>query len=298
MRRGKRRAENAHTFILGNGFEGRHPFATLSMPAAYTAPRTMVDPAAPELPTIAYTDGSCIGNPGPGGWGVHVEAGNGRVLELGGGELDTTNNRMELRAAIEALRATAGCPAVAIITDSSYVRNGITRWLMGWKRDGWQTKAGKPVSNRELWIELDALARPEVIWQWTRAHVGTPGNERCDAIARSFAVGIRRLDPGGHPTLSAASGEPSSSLARRPRAQPTGTRYLSLVDGVVAQHATWSDCEQRVHGVRGARYRKVNGDDEARALLKAWGLSPELRVQDYRAAEGELSGHGELQVEG
>src|SRR3712207_6167995 len=108
--------------------------------------------------TVAYTDGSCIGNPGPGGWGVHAELADGRVLELGGGELETTNNRMELRAAIEALRATAGCPAVTIVTDSSYVQNGVTRWLAGWKRNGWRTAAGEPVENQELWSELDALS--------------------------------------------------------------------------------------------------------------------------------------------
>jgi ribonuclease HI len=217
---------------------------------------------------IAYTDGSCIGNPGPGGWGVHVELPDGRVFELGGGELATTNNRMELRAAIEAIRATAGQPAVRVITDSAYVRNGVTSWLAGWKRNGWRTRSGQPVENQPLWSELDALADGPVTWEWTRSHVGTPGNERCDAIARWFASCIR--------SLRLPAGEAAPAARRRPAA-PAGTRYLSLVDGVVARHESWADCERRVHGVRGARFRKVRGDDEERATLAAWGVTPGSR---------------------
>lgn len=218
---------------------------------------------------IVYTDGSCIGNPGPGGWALHAELPDGRVVELGGGELETTNNRMELRAAIEAVRLTVDWPAVTLITDSDYVRSGITKWVAGWKRNGWLTSTGRPVENQGLWNELDGLADRRVTWQWTRAHVGTPGNERCDRIARWFAASIGPLElapPGA--TVAAAPATP-----RRPA--PAGTTYLSMVDGIVARHATWGDCERRVHGVRGARYRKVRNADEERATIAAWGLEPD-----------------------
>lgn len=214
-------------------------------------------------PAIAYTDGSCLGNPGPGGWAVHAELPDGQVLELGGGELETTNNRMELRAAIEAARLTVGCPAVTIITDSTYVRRGITSWLAGWKRNGWKTSTGDPVSNRALWEELESLADGRITWQWTRGHAGDPGNERCDRIARWFASGIAPL------------ARPPSRPAAPGRAPSGGAAYLSLVDGVVARHATWADCERRVHGVRGARFKKVRGPEEERATVAAWGLGPD-----------------------
>jgi ribonuclease HI len=215
---------------------------------------------------IAYTDGSCIGNPGPGGWAVHAELPDGQVLELGGGELETTNNRMELRAAIEAVRITAHVPVVTVITDSSYVRNGITKWLSGWKAKDWRTATSQPVENQALWRELDALSDHRITWEWTRAHVGTPGNERCDAIARMFAAGIRPL------TGKPGRGRPSNRMTRP---APNGITYLSMIDGIVERHDSWSDCERRVHGVRGARYRKARSPDEEQAILASWGLGPE-----------------------
>ncbi len=214
---------------------------------------------------IAYTDGSCLGNPGPGGWAVHLELASGVVLELGGAELHTTNNRMELRAAIEAVRVSARCSAVTIITDSSYVRGGITKWVEGWKRNGWRTAAGEPVQNQALWVELAALADQRVTWEWTRAHVGTPGNERCDTIARWFAGSVRPLREG-----PAAR---SPHVAVQGRTPAAGTSYLSLVDGIVARHRTWADCQERVHGVGGARFKKVRSADEELGVLAAWGLT-------------------------
>lgn len=216
-------------------------------------------------PAVAYTDGSCIGNPGPGGWGVHVEFPDGRVVERGGGDVETTNNRMELRAAIEAVRLTAEHGAARVITDSQYVRNGVTHWVEGWKRNGWQTSARRPVENLELWTELDALNGDRVQWEWTRAHVGTAGNERCDAIARWFAGTVRRLEP---------NAEPSPRPVAPGRSTAPGTVYLSLVDGIVARHGNWSDCERRVRGVRGARFKKARNPDEEHAIVQAWGLPP------------------------
>lgn len=131
----------------------------------------------------AYTDGACRGNPGPGGWGAILRYGE-NVRELQGGEPQTTNNRMELMAAIEALGALKEPCRVALYTDSRYVRDGITRWLPDWRRRGWLTSAKKPVKNKDLWMQLDDLAqRHEVAWHWVRGHAGHPGNERADALA-------------------------------------------------------------------------------------------------------------------
>jgi ribonuclease HI len=147
-----------------------------------------------------YTDGACSGNPGPGGWGVIVELSNGQRQELGGREGQTTNNRMELQAAIEAIKcledlveqtfglSVKGC----VYTDSEYVKNGITKWLSNWKKRGWKTAQGKPVLNQDLWETLDALNPNRLEWQYIKAHAGHPGNERADEIARAFSL---RRDP-------------------------------------------------------------------------------------------------------
>jgi len=141
----------------------------------------------PEI--IAYTDGACSGNPGPGGWGVLLEAhDDGRLLktrELRDGAPDTTNNRMELMAVISALEALDRPSAITVITDSAYVKNGITTWIRGWKKNRWVTSTRKPVKNVDLWQALDnARARHQVTWKWIKGHAGHPGNERADALAR------------------------------------------------------------------------------------------------------------------
>ncbi|MGY6547440.1 MAG: ribonuclease HI [Roseinatronobacter sp.] len=139
---------------------------------------------------IAYTDGACSGNPGPGGWGVllhALRAGNViKARELCGGEAQTTNNRMELMAAITALETLSQPSEITIVTDSAYVKNGVTGWIHGWKRNGWRTADRKPVKNVELWQRLDAAqARHQVIWKWVKGHAGHPENERADALARA-----------------------------------------------------------------------------------------------------------------
>ena len=140
----------------------------------------------PEL--FAYTDGACSGNPGPGGWGVLMRAMEGatvlRERELNGGEAETTNNRMELLAAISALEALRRPSALTIVTDSAYVKNGVTTWIHGWKRNGWKTADKKPVKNADLWQTLDQLARQHKLeWIWVKGHSGHPENERADALA-------------------------------------------------------------------------------------------------------------------
>ncbi|MEH6645204.1 ribonuclease HI [Sulfitobacter sp.] len=138
----------------------------------------------------AYTDGACSGNPGPGGWGALMQAVDGKTVvkerELKGGEPNTTNNRMELLAAIHALEALARDTEITIVTDSNYVKNGITGWIFGWKNNGWKNAAKKPVKNAELWQRLDAAnARHRVTWEWVKGHAGHTENERADALARA-----------------------------------------------------------------------------------------------------------------
>lgn len=148
----------------------------------------------PEL--FAFTDGACSGNPGPGGWGVVLEAREGaetvKTRELSGGEPVTTNNRMELTAAIRALEALDRASDITVVTDSRYLRDGITGWIHGWKRNGWKTSAKKPVKNEDLWRRLDAAAsRHRIAWEWLKGHAGHPQNERADALARAAIRALR-----------------------------------------------------------------------------------------------------------
>jgi len=133
---------------------------------------------------VIYTDGACSGNPGPGGWGV-VLRWNGTEKELYGGDPLTTNNRMELMAAIQALEALRRPAKVRLHTDSKYLLDGITKWIKGWQLNGWKTAAKKPVKNDDLWRRLvDAMSRHDITWEWVKGHAGDPGNERADALAR------------------------------------------------------------------------------------------------------------------
>ena len=133
---------------------------------------------------VIYTDGACSGNPGPGGWGV-VLRWNGTQKELHGGDAQTTNNRMELMAAIQALEALNRPSRVQLHTDSTYLLNGITKWIAAWQRNGWRTSARKPVKNEDLWRRLiEAMNGHEVSWLWVKGHAGDEGNERADALAR------------------------------------------------------------------------------------------------------------------
>lgn len=142
---------------------------------------------------VIFSDGACSGNPGPGGWAARLRYPDGHVRELGGPVPSTTNNRMELLAAIEGLKAaTAGGAfdgAVVMVTDSEYLRKGITEWIHNWKRRGWLTAAKRPVLNQDLWRQLDDLNHRTVRWRYTKGHAGDPDNERCDALAHAFSQG-------------------------------------------------------------------------------------------------------------
>jgi ribonuclease HI len=146
---------------------------------------------------FAYTDGACSGNPGPGGWGALLIAREGEAVlrerELSGGEAATTNNRMELLAAISALESLSRPSAITVVTDSAYVKNGVSQWIHGWKRNGWRTADGKPVKNIDLWQRLDAAqASHRVNWEWIKGHAGHPENERADALARAGMAPFRK----------------------------------------------------------------------------------------------------------
>jgi len=235
-------------------------------------------------PILVFADGASRGNPGPGGWGAIIAFPEGQVVELGGGEAHTTNNRMELGAVIAALRLVAErSDPVVVHTDSTYVIHGITQWIHGWRRKGWKTQQGGDVLNRELWEALAALAGRHVTWRHVRGHAGIPGNERADAIASAYAgaepielyrgardaylvdLNISEVASVGKP--SARSG---STRARAGKAYS----YLSLVAGELRRHRTWGECEARVKGVAGARFKKAMTQSEEAEIVRAWGLSP------------------------
>jgi ribonuclease HI len=147
---------------------------------------------------FAYTDGACSGNPGPGGWGVLLIAKKQerviKELELFGGEADTTNNRMELTAAIKALISLKKNTKITIVTDSKYVKIGITEWLVNWKRNNWRTSSNKPVKNADLWAELDKLCEKNtVVWQWVKGHAGHIENEKVDELARTGLAPFKKI---------------------------------------------------------------------------------------------------------
>jgi ribonuclease HI len=238
---------------------------------------------------VVFTDGAARQNPGPGGWGAIVLRPSGEVVELGGRAPRTTNNRMELTAAIAALeevRDDAG--EVELHTDSTYLIRGIREWVRRWKRNGWRTAEGKDVLNRDLWGRLDRLiaqrgGESPVHWLHVPGHSGVPGNERADAIATALADG-EAIDlyrgprsrygfavdgpiPEARRSLPARRGG-GSSRAAKPHS------YLSLVGGKPMRHATWADCELRVKGVSGARFKKAMSAADEAVILASWGYSP------------------------
>jgi ribonuclease HI len=240
-----------------------------------------------DFPITLFTDGAAKGNPGPGGWGAIVVTPDGHILELGGGSPHTTNNKMELGGAIAALRHVADRPEpVVIYTDSTYLIQGITQWVWGWRKRGWKTAQGTDVLNRDLWEELSALtgARPRggLDWRWVRGHVGTPGNERCDEIAVAFAAQSPvelydgPLTGYSWPVLDVP--DDTEVPKRRSSASTPKTAaysYVSVVGGVPMRHSTWADCERRVKGQSGARFKKSASAADETAILRGWGVDPD-----------------------
>jgi ribonuclease HI len=236
---------------------------------------------------LLFTDGSSLGNPGPGGWATILVLSGGRVMEMGGREAHTTNNRMELMALAKGLERIAdesGC--VTIYTDSKYVHKGATEWSAGWKKRGWVTMAKTPVGNRELWEETLALIDDrkkwgKMFWKHVPGHSGVVGNERCDEIATTYAKGdtpeLFEGDLGDYAIdiLNITIDEEKSAerSVARAHGRTKAYSYLSLVGGVAKRHATWPLCEARVKGKPGVKYKKsVSQEDEA-AILRSWGAS-------------------------
>ena len=238
-----------------------------------------------------FTDGSARGNPGAGGWGAVVLT-DDTVTELGGREDHTTNNRMELMAAISALESVSNeRPArlnsrsggeMTIYTDSAYVVNGITRWVKGWATNKWKTSKKEDVLNHDLWEMLVNATNHKVIdWKVIKGHSGTPLNERCDIIATSFADknpvvlynGSRERYGISVSIKSGSTGSTSSPQASSPQAKKSKSRaysYVSLVDGEIQVHKTWEECKARVNGVSGAKYKKSISPADEEEIIREY----------------------------
>lgn len=233
---------------------------------------------------VLFADGASSGNPGPGGWGTVVlflEAnGSGQIVELGGGEPQTTNNRMELVGVIRGLELIRNhAVAVEVCTDSTYVIRGITQWVWGWRKNGWKTAEGKDVAHVDLWQTLQALvSKLKVEWKFVRGHSGIPGNERVDQIAVEFSKGRKPfLFEGPFSAYSvdllkipADTALPKAQTKATEKAKPTS--YLSIVGNAPKRHKTWSECEGRIKGVSGAKFKKAMSTAEEETILKAWGF--------------------------
>ena len=253
-----------------------------------------------------FTDGSSRGNPGPGGWGAVViypvglagSTSDFKVAELGGREDHTTNNRMEIAAAVGAFHfiesrkvgADISGSTIEIHTDSAYLLQGITLWVFGWEKNGWKTKTGDDVLNQDLWRELFGLTyrlkqKHKIEWIKVSGHTGHNGNERADDIATNAALkGVQILYVGGLSEYEKLIGgsvfsgmteeklvaKAKSSAKKKSSKSGKPYSYVSMVDGTIKTHTTWSECEARVKGTRGARFQKVFSKDEEASLTKTW----------------------------
>ena len=232
---------------------------------------------------VVFTDGSSLGNPGPGGFGaVILFQSTDTVIEIGEYEEKTTNNRMEITAAIESLLAIKDKPGdVTIYTDSSYLLNGITKWIRGWERNGWQTKVKENVLNKDLWQRLDLLLKGrekagKLTWKKVKGHSDVLGNQRADFIATSFA---ERSDVEFfHGKLDEYEKKFEGSLLDVPQYKSSGSRkkaspaysYLSFIDGRIEKYKTWAECEKKVKGVKGAKYKKSLSAEDEKRIIKEW----------------------------
>jgi ribonuclease HI len=240
---------------------------------------------------IIYTDGSSLGNPGPGGWGSVLLFGDEKVVELGGREKESTNNRMEMTASIKALKEIekrkVGGDIIKIHTDSSYLLNGITMWIHSWVKNNWKTKTGDDVLNKDLWEELYKVQanlknKFEIEWIKVAGHTGVKLNERCDEIATSFSAdntvilftgtlaNYEKLF--GHVRQAQGDFLQEEEKQKNKKSSKAVYSYVSMIGGKVYSDKTWAECEKRVKGKAGAKYKKVFSKEEEQDLVAEWTL--------------------------
>ena len=216
-----------------------------------------------------YTDGSSRGNPGPGGWGA-IMVNEDTVTELGGRELETTNNRMELTAVISAIENSKNETDIEIFTDSAYVLNGATRWVKGWVKNNWKTSTKDDVLNKDLWEKMIELTtHRNISWNLVKGHAGHGGNERCDVIATSFADNSSIVLYSGSAQrygVDLNSVQTNTSSAKS-KSKSKAYSYVSMVDGVIQTHKTWDECKDRVNGKSGARYKKSTSPQNEEEII-------------------------------
>jgi ribonuclease HI len=230
---------------------------------------------------IIFTDGASKGNPGSGGFGAVIVLPEEQVIELGGFEKNTTNNKMELSGAVKALtEIQKRTEDIIIYTDSKYLINGMTGWIFGWQKNGWQTKDKKDVLNKELWERLLELTKGRKIdWKYISGHVGVIGNERCDEIASNLATGEKvdfyqgPLSQYEKNILDLGHDDDLKKLkqVKNKKSNIKAYSYLSLVDGVLKIDKTWVECEKRVKGKKGVKYKKSISKADEKDILKSWG---------------------------
>lgn len=228
---------------------------------------------------IIFTDGASKGNPGPGAYGAVIVLPEGKVVELGGAEKHTTNNRMELSGALHALKEVSkNMVVITIYTDSKYLINGMTAWVYGWQKNGWMTKEKKEVLNKDLWEKLAKLAMGKKIkWHYVGGHVGIAGNERCDEIADALATGQKvDLYKGSLSKYKINIHDLGHSEEKNEKKHSKSAKaysYLSLVDGVLNIDKTWAECENRVKGKKGAKFQKAISEYHEKEIIRNWGLN-------------------------
>lgn len=232
---------------------------------------------------IIYTDGSSRGNPGPGGWGAII-ATKEIVAEIGGRDRHTTNNKMELNAAIKSLelvRDLGSAFAIDMRVDSRYVINGITKWVFGWQKNGWKNTQKEEVANHDLWESLVGvvsdleMSGSKILWNYTPGHAGIAGNDRVDEIATEYADGESvKLFKGSRPQypvdLTPHAGNQKLLAVKKTKTKSKGKAYsyVSLVNGKFMKHSTWAECERRVKGVSNVKFKKtLNAEDENETML-------------------------------
>lgn len=227
-----------------------------------------------------FTDGASSGNPGPGGWGTVISY-NSKVIELGGAEKKTTNNRMELQAVLEGLtfvlQENLQSTPITLYTDSSYVANGITNWIKGWQKRNWTNQAGQPIANIDIWKEIaHILPDVQLVIVNISGHSGIAGNEQADRIATGFVKNTQHILFQGPRSDYDVDLENltmhQATKKEKDRKKKKAYSYVSLLDGSVQIHYTWDECKARVDGKKGVKYKKSVSKEDEQNIIRSWGI--------------------------